>query len=235
MIGEIIRKWCRDNEISITDEKIEKFERYAVMLKEWNEKINLTAITDDDGIAIKHFIDSISVLKFVNFSEGAKIIDIGTGAGFPGIPLKIMCPDINITLLDSLNKRLLFLNEVCSSLGIKSELIHARAEEYSKKLEYRENFDFAVSRAVSNLPVLCEYCIPYVKVGGMFISMKGSGGEAELTAAENAVNLLGGKFFDIKKFILPDESARTIICISKNSSTPEKYPRKGTKINKNPL
>lgn len=233
MISEIIKKWCSENNIVISDNQLAQFEKYAALLKEWNEKMNLTAITDDEGIAVRHFIDSISLLKFYNIK--GKVIDIGTGAGFPGIPLKIMRPEIELTLLDSLNKRLVFLDEVCRELKIKAELIHARAEEYSLKPEYREKYDFALSRAVANLPALCEYCIPYVKKGGMFISMKGPDGENELNASANAIKILGGKSTGITELTLPDGSSRMIIPITKENTTPAKYPRRGQKINKNPL
>ena len=207
--------------------------KYASLLQQWNEKMNLTAITDDEGIAVKHFIDSISLLKY--YDVKGRVIDIGTGAGFPGVPLKIMRPDIELTLLDSLNKRLVFLDEVCRQIGISAELVHSRAEEGSRKPEYREKFDLAVSRAVANLPALCEYCLPYVKGGGAFISLKGPDAENEIEAAEKAFNILGGKVENSERFLLPDGSSRTLIYISKIRPTPEKYPRRGQKINKNPI
>ncbi len=235
MIGETVKKWCNENELFISDHQAEQFENYAALLQEWNQKMNLTAIVEPQEIAVKHFIDSLSVLKYISINDSAKIIDIGTGAGFPGIPLLIMHPSIRLTLLDSLNKRLLFLKEVCSTLDLTAELVHGRAEEYSRRPEYREQYDLAISRAVANLPSLCEYCIPYVKQGGTFCSMKGSGGETELKSAENAIRILGGKVESVNPFVLPDQSERTIIVIQKLKSTPEKYPRRGTKINKNPL
>lgn len=235
MISEIVKSWCINNSLEITEKQLSQFETYASLLKEWNEKMNLTAITDDEGIAVKHFIDSISVLKKVDFRQNSKLIDIGTGAGFPGIPIKIMRPDINITLLDSLNKRLIFLSEVCSEIGTECEILHARAEEFGQKPEYREKFDYSVSRAVANLPSLCEYCIPYVKVGGKFISMKGPDGEAEIESAKNAINILGCRLSNKDELILPDDNKRMIIQIEKISKTPQKYPRGGVKINKQPL
>lgn len=235
MLIQILEKWCHENGISLTDKQKADFIMYAEMLTEWNEKMNLTAITAEDEIAVKHFIDSISVLKYINMIQNAKVIDIGTGAGFPGIPLKIMRSDIQLTLLDSLNKRLIFLEEVCRKINAPAELVHARAEEFSQKSEYREKFDYAVSRAVANLPSLCEYCIPYVKRGGYFISMKGSDGEKELLLAGNAIAVLGGKTDKIHTFTLPDNSTRTVITVAKISVTPSKYPRRGTKISKNPL
>ena len=233
MIGEILKKWCSDNCIDISPEQIAGFEKYAALFKEWNNKMNLTAITDDEGIAVKHFIDSITILKCCDIK--GSVIDIGTGAGFPGIPLKIMCPEISITLLDSLNKRLIFLDEVCRKLDITAELKHGRAEEAGRDVNFREKYDIAVSRAVANLPALCEYCLPFVKVGGRFISMKGPDGENELAAAEKAFNILGGNVENLFGTELPDSSRRTIISIKKISSTPDKYPRRGTKISKNPL
>lgn len=235
MISEILKKWCAENEIPISGYQLSQFEQYAVLLKEWNKKVNLTAITDDEGIAVKHFIDSISILKCLTPDKHLQLMDIGTGAGFPGIPLKIMRPDINLTLLDSLNKRLVFLDEVGKQLGMEALLVHSRAEESAQKDQYREKYDAVVSRAVANLPALCEYCIPYVKCGGVFISMKGPDGENELKAAENAIRLLGAKTDRIFKMTLPDESSRTVIIIKKTGNTPSKYPRRGQKINKNPL
>ena len=235
MITEILEKWCIENNIDITDSQKAAFEKYAELLISWNEKMNLTAITEKSEIAVKHFIDSISVIKACNIKQNARIIDIGTGAGFPGIPLKIMCPEISITLLDSLNKRLIFLDEVCRKLDITAELKHGRAEEAGRDVNFREKYDIAVSRAVANLPALCEYCLPFVKVGGRFISMKGPDGENELAAAEKAFNILGGNVENLFGTELPDSSRRTIISIKKISSTPDKYPRRGTKISKNPL
>ena len=235
MLIQILENWCVENNIPINEKQKSDFEIYAKMLVEWNKKMNLTSITQENEIAIKHFIDSISVIKYLNLNKNASLIDIGTGAGFPGIPIKIMYPDMKLTLLDSLNKRLIFLNEVCNLINVKADIVHARAEELSQKDNYREKFDYAISRAVANLPSLCEYCMPYVKKGGLFISMKGSDGEKELSLAKDAVSVLGGKFEKLYQFYLPDESMRSIIAISKVSTTPAKYPRRGTKISKNPL
>ena len=175
------------------------------------------------------------MLKCIDLKVGASLIDIGTGAGFPGIPLKIMRPDLKLTLLDSLNKRLTFLSELCKTLLIEAELLHARAEEYGAKPEYREQYDYSVSRAVANLPSLCEYCIPYIKVGGSFIAMKGPDGRSELESAENAIRLLGCKTKTVSPITLPDRSVRTVIAIEKITVTPSRYPRRGVKINKQPL
>ena len=154
MITDIVGAWCRQNEIEITNKQLSQLELYAALLKEWNEKMNLTAITDDEGIAVKHFIDSISVLKCESLSGSPKLLDVGTGAGFPGIPLKIMRPDTELTLLDSLNKRLVFLGEVCSALSLQAELIHSRAEDGSREAKHREQYDIVISRAVAALPAL---------------------------------------------------------------------------------
>lgn len=235
MISEILEKWCDENNISISDTQKQKFETYAKLLSEWNKKINLTAITEDTEVAIKHFIDSITLLKYADIKDNASVIDIGTGAGFPGIPLKIMRDDINLTLLDSLNKRLVFLDEVCNTIGIKAQTVHSRAEESGQNPLFREKYDVAVSRAVANLPALCEYCMPYVKVGGVFISMKGSDGENELENAKNAIAILGGKTESCETLTLPDGSTRTIITIRRIQPIPQKYPRRGVKINKQPL
>ena len=234
-ISSLLESWCSENQLTISPEQLQHFEAYASLLVSWNEKMNLTAITDPKEIAVKHFIDSISLLTCCNLPADARLMDIGTGAGFPGIPLKIMRPDLRLTLLDSLNKRLIFLNEVCKDLGLEAELLHARAEEFGQKPEYREQYDIVVSRAVANLPALCEFCLPYVKVGGSFISMKGPDGEHELSLAAHAISQLGGKLQSLQTLRLPDESVRMIISIQKISPAPSKYPRRGVKISKSPL
>lgn len=233
--AQITANFAEKNGFHLNSEQIEKLNTYAAMLLEWNEKMNLTAITDIDGIAIKHFYDSLTPIWYLNIPKNAKVIDVGTGAGFPSIPMAIIRPDLQFTLLDSLNKRLVFLNEVCSSLDINAELVHMRAEDAAKMPEYREKFDVSVSRAVAALPVLCEYCIPFVRKNGMFIAMKGSKADEELNLSRNAVKILGA---DIEKSIqinLPDESERNIIVIRKKNFTPKAYPRHGSKISKQPL
>ncbi|EOC99425.1 16S rRNA (guanine(527)-N(7))-methyltransferase RsmG [Caldisalinibacter kiritimatiensis] len=223
--------------IPLENEKIDKFAIYKELLKEWNKKINITAITDDSDIDVKHFIDSLSVLKTGFVKEGYKIIDIGTGGGFPGLPLKIANPSLEVVLLDSLNKRIKFLNEVIENLGLSNiTVIHGRAEDYGKKEEYREKFDIAVSRAVASLNVLCEYCLPFVKVGGYFLAMKGPEIYEEIEDAKKALDVLGGVVedkFDIK---LPfTDIKHTILVIKKVTETPTKYPRKAGKPTKRPL
>ena len=189
-------------EINLSDDQKEKFYRYMELLLEWNEKINLTAIVDPKEIILKHFIDSI-IISF-HIKQGDSILDIGTGAGFPGIPLRIISDKSKFTLMDSLNKRIIFLDEVCKDLNLDVKCVHARAEEAANLKEYREQYDMVTSRAVARLNTLLEYMMPFAKIGGTCICMKGSNIEEELKEAENAINLLGGKLEKIEKFILPD-------------------------------
>lgn len=221
--------------IDISDKQIDMFEKYMHLLLDWNNKINLTAITEPKEIAVKHFYDSLTLSWCYDFSQPVNMIDIGTGAGFPSIPLLIMYPHINITMLDSLNKRLIFLQEVLQSLGLNAELVHARAEDKAKLPQFREQFDLVTARAVANMNRLSEYCLPYTKIDGCFAAMKGSHAQEELIEADKAISILGGKIEKIEAFNLPDESERSIIIIKKVSSTPAKYPRNSGKINKIPL
>ena len=225
---------CAEIGVNLNDAQCAQFERYYELLIEWNKRINLTRITEPDEVVIKHFVDSLTLLKYCEIPQNAKVIDVGTGAGFPGIPLKIARPDIELTLLDSLNKRLNFLREVCDDIGEQSELVHSRAEEGSRKSEYRDSFDVAVSRAVARLNVLAEYCLPYVKIGGQFIAMKGPELSQELNEAKNAVNILGGKVETVEEFELCG-SGRTIVTIIKEKQTPKTYPRHSSKIKSKPL
>lgn len=235
-IKTVLSETTKDYKITLTQNQLEQFEKYFQLLIKWNEKMNLTAITDVNGVAVKHFADSLSLLNYVDINKDSKIIDVGTGAGFPGVVLKIARPDIRLTLLDSLNKRLVFLNEVLTTLGLKAELVHSRAEDGAKNDEYRESFDFSVSRAVARLNVLCEYCLPYVKTGGKFIAMKGSGADEEIVAAKSAISQLGGKINNTHKFSLPNnEGERAIIVIDKLKATPKQFPRISAKIKSNPL
>ena len=234
-IANITAEFAEKSGFHLKKEQIEKLDLYAEMLLEWNEKINLTAITDSEGIAIKHFYDSLTPLWYLNIPKNARVIDVGTGAGFPSIPMAIVRPDLRFTLLDSLNKRLNFLNEVCTRLDISAELVHMRAEDAAQKAEYRESFDVAVSRAVAALPVLCEYCIPFVRKNGMFIAMKGSKAEEELEISKNSVSTLGATVEKTVKISLPDDSERNIIVIRKKNYTPKAYPRHGSKIAKKSL
>ena len=224
-----------DNGIETNDIIAEKFDCYAEVLLEWNEKMNLTAIKEPKEVAEKHFLDSLLALNAYGFPQGARLIDVGAGAGFPSVPIKLVRGDIDITLLDSLNKRITFLKELCKQLEISANPTHGRAEEYVRGKNIRESFDVATARAVANLSSLSEYCLPYVKVGGVLLALKGSEAENEAEQASEAIEILGGKIEEIKDYRLPDGSKRGIIIIKKISQTPTKYPRQFTKITKSPL
>lgn len=219
-------------ELDLPSEVYDKLEIYADFLVKYNENVNLTAITDDREIFVKHFLDSILLLKYVDIPSNSSIIDVGTGAGFPSVPMKIYRPDLKITLLDSLNKRINFLQQLCEMTQIYAEFIHGRAEDYGKKSQYREMFDFSCARAVANLSVLSEYCIPFVKIGGYFISMKGP--NEIIDESNKAVELLGGKIKSDIQYCLENDTRR-IIAIEKISQTPTKYPRNSSQIKKKPL
>lgn len=225
----------KDFNIKINDEQIKRFMNYMNLLLEWNEKINLTAITQPEEVKLKHFVDSLTVLKYINDDD--KVIDIGTGAGFPGIPLKIMNENTKITLLDSLNKRINFLNIVIETLNLRNiQAIHGRAEEIARNKLYREKYDVAVSRAVANLSTLTEYMLPFVKVGGKCICMKGANVNEELERAQNAIKELGGEIERVDNFYLSDnDNERNIIVIKKVKETNPKYPRKAGTPSKEPL
>jgi len=223
--------------ITLTEKQIEQFLIYYEMLVEWNEFMNLTAITEYDEVMKKHFIDSISLIKAYDVTKSASVIDVGTGAGFPGLALKIAYPNLQVTLLDSLNKRIQFLNEVISKLGLEGvETIHGRAEDFAKPGKLREKYDLCVSRAVANLSTLSEYCLPFVKVGGQFISYKSEKITEEMSAAGNAIRLLGGKVVNQVEFQLPDSDIyRNLFVIEKVKQTAKKYPRKAGLPGKEPL
>ncbi|MDO4459687.1 MAG: 16S rRNA (guanine(527)-N(7))-methyltransferase RsmG [Clostridia bacterium] len=233
---ELIAK-AKEIGVKVKKDQAEKFQRYLELLLDWNRKINLTAITDPHEAVIKHFVDSLTFVKTVKIKEGAKIIDVGTGAGFPGIPIKIMRPDVKLTLLDGLNKRLVFLKEVCNELDIEAEFVHKRAEEAGKLKEMRQSYDIACARAVARMNTLAEYCIPLIKMKGLFVAMKGPGLEEEMTEAENAIEILGCKVNQTEKIILPDaeHSERNIAVMQKIDWTPKEYPRHGNKISKSPI
>lgn len=230
-------KKCSDLGISLSDKQIEQFLNYYELLVEWNSFMNLTAITDFDEVILKHFVDSISLCKYISFQHGDTLIDIGTGAGFPGIPIKIICPDCKITLLDSLNKRINFLNTVIEQLHLTDIItIHGRAEDIAKTKEHRENYNYAISRAVANLSTLSELCIPFVKQNGYFISYKSEKGNEELLEAKNAIEILGGSVDKQISYQLPDSDlSRNLILIRKRNITPKKYPRKAGIPSKEPL
>ncbi|MCI9075424.1 MAG: 16S rRNA (guanine(527)-N(7))-methyltransferase RsmG [Dorea sp.] len=223
--------------IDYTNDMLVQFDQYYDLLMEWNKVMNLTGITEYEEVITKHFIDSLSIVKAIDVNDISNVIDVGTGAGFPGIPIKIAFPHINITLLDSLNKRIKFLNDVIDGIGLKCiTAIHGRAEEYAKKKEYRERYDLCVSRAVANLASLSEYCIPYVKIGGQFISYKSGLIDEELNLSKNAIRTLGGKIKCIVKFNLPEtDISRSLVIINKIKKTEYRYPRKSGLPTKEPL
>ena len=230
-----LKEISKEINIDLSEEKLDKFKKYMELLLEWNEKINLTAITEEDEVILKHFIDSMTVLKYIDDNDC--IVDVGTGAGFPGIPVSIANDNVNVTLVDSLNKRINFLQEVISEINLTNiEAIHSRAEEFGQNKEYREKYDISVSRAVANLTVLVEYLLPLVKVGGKCICMKGSDVEEEISNAKFAIKELGGKIEKIDTFCLPGtDIKRNIIVIRKEKETPKKYPRKSGTPSKQPL
>lgn len=223
--------------IQISEIQAKQFLTYYKMLVERNEFVNLTAITEFDDVCKKHFVDSLSLVKAIDLNQEISLIDIGTGAGFPGLALKIAFPNLKITLLDSLNKRITFLNDVIDALGLTGiTTVHGRAEDLAKQVEYREQYDFSVSRAVANLSTLSEYCLPFVKIGGTFISYKSEKASEEMAAAEKAISFLGGKLEAVKEFQLPDSDlSRNLVVIRKFSNTPKKYPRKAGLPSKEPL
>ena len=222
-------------DVELSEEQLHQFMTYYEMLIEKNKVMNLTAITDFDEVMEKHFVDSVSLVQMMDLHQPLNVLDLGTGAGFPGIPLKIVFPELKITLADSLNKRLQFLLEVIGALNLKEiTTVHGRAEDLARMPEYREQYDLCVSRAVANLSTLSEYCLPFVHMGGHFISYKSGDCEEEVKAAKSSIYLLGGKVERVHKFALGD-SGRSFISIEKVNGTPKKYPRKAGVPSKNPL
>ena len=225
--------------ITLTDEQIEQFLQYYEMLVEKNKVMNLTGITEYEEVIQKHFLDSLSLIRVIPdiASQKLTVIDLGTGAGFPGIPLKMAFPELEVTLMDSLNKRILFLQEVIDALGLKKvSAVHGRAEEMASNATHRQQYDLCVSRAVSNLAVLTEYCLPFVKKGGLFVSYKSADSDAEIQEGKKAISILGGKLTSVDKFQLPDSDLRrALVCIKKVKDTPKKYPRKAGTPAKLPL
>jgi 16S rRNA (guanine527-N7)-methyltransferase len=240
----LLKTSCEDVNLTFNDYKYEQFVNYMRLIQEWNQKMNLTAITDDEQIIKKHFIDSIKIFKcsalandIIGKGKSNSIIDIGTGAGFPGIPMKIMVPENSLVLLDSLNKRITFLKETIKELKLDGiSAIHGRAEDFARERKHRESFDFAVSRAVANLAVLSELSLPFVKVGGYFIAMKGPYVEEGINDSKKALSVLGGKIEDIIKIDIEDTDLQhNIVIIKKVKQISDFYPRKAGLISKNPL
>lgn len=217
--------------IELSQDKAEKLLKLYQFLVEYNQNVNLTAITDFEEVVVKHFIDSVLPFSMIDIKENSSFIDVGTGAGFPSIPLMIVRPDLKGTLLEALNKRCVFLEKACELTCVDAKVVHGRAEDYTK--EKREAFDFATARAVAAMPVLCEYCIPYVKTGGRFIALKSVNEDA--TQCEKAVNVLGGKIAEIKDYTITNGDSRRLFIIDKVSQTPTKYPRNPSMIKKKPL
>ncbi|WP_422485768.1 16S rRNA (guanine(527)-N(7))-methyltransferase RsmG [Gudongella sp. DL1XJH-153] len=237
MTDNRLKRLSHSMDIELSDEMIDDFSAYKELLKEWNEKINITTITDDEEIDKKHFADSLSPALTGLFDGSERIIDVGTGGGFPGLPLKIRNRGLRVTLLDSLNKRIVFLNHVIEQLNLNGiEAVHGRAEELGLKDEYREKYDICVSRAVASLDTLCEYCMPFVKVGGYFISMKGPDIDEEVEASKKAINILGGTVEKIDYVRIPESDiVHSLVVIKKTGNTPKKYPRAGGKPKKTPI
>ena len=221
--------------LTVQEDFIRDCRAYYDFLVEYNEKVNLTAITEPHEAAVKHFADSAAVLRYADLPQNASVIDVGTGAGFPSLPMKLLRRDLQVTLLDSLQKRLVFLQELCSRLCLEARTLHHRAEDAGQLPALREQFDVATARAVAALPVLAEYCLPFVKAGGVFIALKGAGAREELYGAQKAIRALGGELIDAQFFTIGDGWERCVAVIKKISQTPTKYPRPAAKIKKSPL
>ena len=234
---DIMKQAANDVDMELSEKQYDQFIKYMKLVQEWNQKINLTAITEDEEFIKKHFIDCIKAFKSNELKSASSLIDVGTGAGFPGIPIAIMRPDLSVTLLDSLNKRINFLNIVVNALGLTNvKTIHSRAEDGARIKELRENFDIATSRAVANMTVLAEFCIPYIKVGGHFVALKGPAIEEELANSKNALGVLGGKLKDVIEVEIEGTDVKhNIVIVDKVKECPSSYPRKAGIVTKKPL
>lgn len=235
ILKDLLKEKAELFHVKLDETALERFDIYGKLLVEWNEKINLTAITDPEGVTIKHFLDSITIFSYVDIPEGAKVIDVGTGAGFPGLAMLIARPDLDITLMDSTKKRLMVIENILENIDLKANVVHSRAEEAGQNKYFREKYDFSTARAVTNLRDLAEYCLPFVKVGGSFIPMKSAKAQEEIAEGKKAIHVLGGQIIKQDTFDLLDCGERTIINVKKISSTPAKYPRPSAKIAKNPI
>ena len=231
----LLEKTVQPFGVTVDDNAFARLDKYAELLVETNKQFNLTAITEPDEVTVKHFADCLSLFGVTEIPEHAKIMDVGTGAGFPGLVLKLYRPDLEVTFLDSTKKKLGFIETVLSAVSLSGEPVHARAEEAGQSAKYREKYDFATARAVSDLHNLAEYCLPFVKLGGTFLSMKSAAADAEIDGAKHALRLLGGKIKEDKVFDLVENTPRRVLLIEKISQTPPKYPRPSAKIAKNPL
>lgn len=237
MSKEILKDGLLNFGINPDDKMLNDFKIYREILVDWNQKMNLTGIEEEKEVYVKHFLDSVSAIKNNYIKDNMSLIDVGTGAGFPGLPLKIALKSLNVTLLDSLNKRINFLQEVCKNINIFDvDFIHGRAEDFGKDENYREKFDIATARAVAGLPVLMEFCVPFVKIGGYFICLKGPNADLELEESKNAMEILGVEFIEKIDVKLPEyDLSHNILVFKKIKSTPEKYPRKAGKPSKMPI
>ncbi len=235
VLEDVLKSYGLTELLTLSGEQLDRMKQFADQMLDMNTKMNLTGIIDSEGVADKHFADSLLLLKYLPIKEDAKVIDVGTGAGFPALPCMLARPDLKFTLLDGLQKRITFLQSVCDSLKIKAEALHGRAEEIARKAEYREQYDVATARAVAHLRELSEYCLPYVKVGGVFAAMKGRDMQVELDEAKSAISKLGGKIEDVISYQLNDGSERTIVIVRKIAATAAKYPRASGKMKKEKL
>ena len=235
ILKDLLKEKAEMFHVKLDETALERFDIYGKLLVEWNEKINLTAITDPEGVTIKHFLDSLTIFSYVDIPVGAKVIDVGTGAGFPGLAMLIARPDLDITLMDSTKKRLMVIENILENIGLSANVVHSRAEEAGQNKAFREQYDFSTARAVTNLRDLAEYCLPFVKVGGSFVPMKSAKAQEEIADGKKAIHVLGGQIIKQDTFDLLDCGERTIINIKKISSTPAKYPRPSAKIAKNPI
>ncbi len=235
ILKDLLKEKAEMFHVKLDETALERFDIYGKLLVEWNEKINLTAITDPEGVTIKHFLDSLTIFSYVDIPEGAKVIDVGTGAGFPGLAMLIARPDLQMTLMDSTKKRLTVIEDILEKIGLSADVVHSRAEDAGKSKDFREQYDFSTARAVTNLRDLAEYCLPFVKVGGSFVPMKSAKTQEEIAEGKKAIHVLGGQIAKVDTFDLLDCGERTIINVKKISSTPAKYPRPSAKIAKNPI
>ena len=235
ILKDLLREKAEMFHVKLDETALDRFDTYGKLLVDWNEKINLTAITDPEGVTIKHFLDSITIFSYVDIPEGAKVIDVGTGAGFPGLAMLIARPDLDMTLMDSTKKRLTVIENILENVGLNANVVHSRAEDAGQNKDFREKYDFSTARAVTNLRDLAEYCLPFVKVGGSFVPMKSAKTEEEIAEGKKAIHILGGQITKVNSFELLDCGERTIINVKKISSTPAKYPRPSAKMAKNPI